>query len=395
MIAGPRFLARALSVKWLFLFAVSPLFSYFYLSTIKDPVVGTHRDFGVFYTASTLLMRGDVATLFDPDGFKAALIEVMGPGFPYLPFPYPPHSVLFIAFVAALPFLLSLYLWLLAGFLGVMAAMWRPLMRHWATALAFLLCPASVVNMAVGQNGFISAALLCGGLMLAPQRPVLAGLLFGLLSYKPQLGVLIPLLLIAGGHWRAFWTASATVATLILLSLGSLGSEAWLLYLTKSGPQQLQVAQYWVGRFQEMSPTFFMLGRLLKLALWQAWALQALAAILAAWAAVWTYRRQQVPHEIKVAVALMAIFIVSPYALTYDMTLVSLAILLALTAFKPKWWEFLAFGLAWLTPSIAHLTKEPVGPFLITLAFLVLLRRVDMMRKSVEPTPHRDAGIAA
>ena len=75
-------------------------------------------------------------------------------------------------------------------------------------ALAF---PAVYVNLAHGQNGFLSAALLGGSLLILDQRPKLAGVLIGLLAYKPQFGVLIPLVLIATGRWTVIAAAAATV----------------------------------------------------------------------------------------------------------------------------------------------------------------------------------------
>ena len=66
-------------------------------------------------------------------------------------------------------------------------------------ALAF---PAVLVNLGHGQNGFLTAALLGGALVVLDRRPIVAGILFGLLVYKPQFGLMIPLALVAGGHWR-------------------------------------------------------------------------------------------------------------------------------------------------------------------------------------------------
>lgn len=378
-----------ISIRNLFLFGLSPVLSFVYFNSINDPIFSTHRDFGVFYTASTLLWRGDALLLFDPDTFRAALADVMGKDFPYLPFPYPPHSLLFMMALAGLPYLVALAIWLSVGFVGVVAGLWRVLTRDWSSVLAFLLCPASMVNMAGGQNGFISAALLCGGLVQLPYRPALAGLLFGLLSYKPQLGLLIPILLMSTGQWRAFWVAAATVVALVFASALALGPEAWIFYLTKSGPQQLHMAQYWFGRFQAMSPTYFMAGRLLELDLWQAWALQGLSALIAVVAAVWAFRQKSASTQLKTATVLVAIFLISPYLLTYDMTIVSIAILLAMASFRPSWWEYAVMIMAWSLPALTLPSGMPIGPIIITILFFVLLRRVAMARETEAPSTTR------
>jgi alpha-1,2-mannosyltransferase len=50
-------------------------------------------------------------------------------------------------------------------------------------ALAF---PAVLINIGHGQNGFLTAALLSGALVVLDRRPIAAGILLGFLVYKPQ-----------------------------------------------------------------------------------------------------------------------------------------------------------------------------------------------------------------
>ncbi|MBI2256320.1 MAG: DUF2029 domain-containing protein [Proteobacteria bacterium] len=366
---------------WILILGIGPILSLIYARSIDDVIFSEHRDFGVFWTASTLLWRGEVLQLFDPAAFKAALTQVMGPDFPYLPFPYPPHSLFVLGPLSLLPYLLSLSLWLALTFGAMALALWQRLAQRRAMVLGLLLCPASAVNMAGGQNGFLSAALLGAGLLCLERRQILAGLCIGFLSYKPQLGLLLPFLLIAGGYWRAFITAGATVTVLVLLSALSFGPETWLFYLTKSGPYQAEIAQHWTGRFQFMSPTYFMAGRLLALPLPLAWALQITASLLASVGAIWAFR-QPASHALKAAIAMVAVFLVSPYALTYDLTIVSAAILLAFSVFSPKWWEYAVFLVVWLLPAFTLPADMPIGPLLISMLFLVLLRRVILMRNT-------------
>ena len=77
----------------------------------------------------------------------------------------------------------------------------------WMLALA---APMVLNNALVGQNGFLTAALIGGTLYLMPVRPILAGICLGLLSYKPQYGLLFPLVLIAAAQWRTFFSAAVT-----------------------------------------------------------------------------------------------------------------------------------------------------------------------------------------
>jgi ABC-type multidrug transport system fused ATPase/permease subunit len=371
---------------WVLILGIGPILSLVYARTIDDVIFSEHRDFGVFWTASTLLWRGEVLQLFEPAAFKAALAQVMGADFPYLPFPYPPHSLLILWPLSLFPYLSSLALWLALTFGAMALALRNGFEQRWIMLLGLLLCPASAVNMAGGQNGFLSAALLGAGLLCLERRQILAGLCIGVLSYKPQLGLLLPFLLIAGGYWRAFLAATATVIVLALLSALIFGVDSWSLYLTKSGPYQAEIAQHWTGRFQFMSPTYFMAGRLLNLPLPMAWAIQITASVLASVGALWAFR-QPVPHALKAAIAMVAVFLVSPYALTYDLTIVSAAILLAFSVFAPKWWEYAAFLVVWLLPAFTLPADMPIGPLLISILFLVLLRRVFVMRAAPMVAP--------
>ena len=63
--------------------------------------------------------------------------------------------------------------------------------------------------------------------ILLDRRPWLAGVLIGLLAYKPQFGVLIPIALLAGGRWRTIGAAIATVAALLAVSFATLGGGVW------------------------------------------------------------------------------------------------------------------------------------------------------------------------
>src|SRR5205085_656614 len=91
-------------------------------------------------------------------------------------------------------------------------------------AVAF---PAVFVNLGHGHNGFLTAALLGGGLILLDRRPVVAGILFGLMAYKPQFGLMIPLALAAGGRWRTIAAAAVTVAALVVTTTLVFGFDVW------------------------------------------------------------------------------------------------------------------------------------------------------------------------
>jgi uncharacterized membrane protein len=108
-----------------------------------------------------------------------------------------------------LPYPLAFAIWSLAGFAlyMVVAAAGERRPSH---ILMLAVAPAAVVNLVGGQNGFFTAVLLIGGLSLLDRRPIVSGILFGLLMIKPQLGLLLPLMLALTARWRCIASAAVT-----------------------------------------------------------------------------------------------------------------------------------------------------------------------------------------
>ena len=113
--------------------------------------------------------------------------------------------------LALLPYLGALAAWLGLTFAAFAAALsgWLDRRIGWRTILAF---PAVLMTAGHGQNAFLSAALLSTGAIWLAARPILAGVAFGLLAFKPHLGLMIPVALAAAGRWKTI--ASATVTDL-------------------------------------------------------------------------------------------------------------------------------------------------------------------------------------
>src|SRR5262249_22159756 len=141
---------------------------------------------------------------------------------PYYGWLYPPLLLLAVTPLALLPYPIALVVWQGASFalyLAVIAAILRRI-RHADITVArlWLRCaiafPAVFINLGHGQNGFLTAGLFGAALVALPQRPLLSGVLFGLLAYKPQFGLLIPVALLAAGQWRTVLAAGITVLAL-------------------------------------------------------------------------------------------------------------------------------------------------------------------------------------
>lgn len=329
--------------------------------------------------AATLALKGDAATIFDPLAFAAAYQAFSGMPVAFPAFPYPPHSLLYYLPLALLPFVAAYFAWVVATFLAFAAAVCRDAPRPARAALILLVSPAALTNLGGGQNGFLSGALLCGGLLLLDRRPYLAGILFGLLTYKPQLGIVVPFVLLAGGYYRTIGAAIATAALFSLASILLFGAEPWARFFVLSSPLQMRYLEEGIGTFTMMAPSTFMGGRMLGLPIAADYGLQAVVAIAAIAGTVWTFR-QKVPLEMKAAVAMVAVVLVPPYVFTYDMCIVAAAqVLLAPMVPALGRGERLIHAGVWLLP-IAMIPfaqiSLPVAPVLLGLLFWTLLRRV-------------------
>jgi hypothetical protein len=148
------------------------------------------------------------------------------------PFPYPPTFLLALAPLGMLPLVPAYVLWIAGTFALYLLA---TLGRHWRSlsGAALLLVPTTLLTVIAGHNGFLTATLLIGGLRCLKRLPVLAGVLLGLLTYKPQFGLIVLVVLLAAKAWRAITASVVTfIATFVASgavfgwSIGSRGCEA-------------------------------------------------------------------------------------------------------------------------------------------------------------------------
>jgi hypothetical protein len=329
------------------------------------------RDFINMWTASQLLEAGRTADIFDQDKFAAAQRRQLGPDFPFHFWSYPPQALLLTSGLSSLlHYKWALAAWLVCGlFFMLLAArlFWPGSGLPWL----LLLAPSGFVNILLGQNGFITTALAVAGFAVLPQRAVVAGIMFGLLTFKPQLGILIPIALIAMRQWSAMAAAAVTAALLLGLTHVSYGGDVWLQFWQSTMPHQMRFMAEAEGPFQWMMPGWFMAGRIIGLPLWLSQAVQAVMA-LAAVIVVYRAFRGQEDWRLKVAILFVATFVASPQGFNYDMGLVSVAILcLVVAALRTGWrrGEFIVIALCWVLP----LTMMPLNAIGLPVAPLLLL----------------------
>ena len=213
--------------------------------TANGPVDALGRplgtDFSNVYAAGTYVLEGRPQAPFDPALQYAREQAIFGPDTPFYGWHYPPFFLFVAAGLALLPYGLALAVWQIATFLLYLVSIRAILAaapigggtnddNRTVPALALLLAaafPAVFVNLSHGHNGFLSAALMGAALVTLDRRPVVAGVLFGLLVYKPQFGLMVPFVLAATGRWRTFAAAAATAMLLVLLATIAFGPQVW------------------------------------------------------------------------------------------------------------------------------------------------------------------------
>jgi len=276
------------------------------------------RDFLNTWMGGRSAFSGGPANWFDSDVYMAAILKVTGiPDLAPMYWSYPPHLMLFIWPFGLLGFLPSYMVWCAVGLaLYVWAAVAGGVDRRCWMFLA--VAPAVTVNVFLGQNGFLTAALLIGGLANLDRRPIIAGILFGILTIKPQLGLLLPVLLVLGGHWRVISSAIATTALLVAATAIWFGPDIWIQYLHKVAPQQHDLLNVAGVMGWPIVASAFVNARLVGLPDNHAWMVQGVVSACAFGAVVWTFWRKRDP-VLSQALYVTATFLFSPWILNYDM----------------------------------------------------------------------------
>jgi hypothetical protein len=281
------------------------------------------NDFVDVYAAGRLTLDGDPAAAYDWPTHKQTEVGAVGHDFAdYYGWHYPPTFLFAAAALASLPFVVAALVSLMATLAAYVAAMAGILGRTGIfVALGF---PAALWNLTAGQNGFLTAALIGGTLGLLERRPALAGVCLGLLTYKPQFGLLFPLVLIADRRWLTIAVAAAVAlgfAALSWLAFGSASWEAFVHWLPITSHEILGQGRADFGRLQSL----FGLVRAHGGSEQMAWTVQAIGSVGVAFGVTLLWR-SRAPYELKAAALAAGTLVVTPYLYMYDLTALAIAV---------------------------------------------------------------------
>jgi hypothetical protein len=350
-------------------------------------------DFSHYWLASSLAQAGHPLMVYQAPAFIAALEAYFKVAYP-VPWFYPPTFLLLIYPLAFLPYLASLGLWLaatLAAFLTVV----RRIAPHPLTLWLALAFPGTFQNFFNGQNGFLSTALLGGGLCLLDQSPWLAGALLGLISYKPHLFPLVPVALIAARRWRALLAALLTALLLAGASLLVFGPGVWLAFGTNLG-LTMSLTRQGLLPINKLVTIF---GALIQAGVGFPYALTIQAvATLAAAAGVFYLWRRPVAFAYQAAALVLATFLFTPYAFSYDLALLALPLAwLAWEGYNTGWrpGEPALLCLGWLLPilaSVMAIIKFQFTPVILAALLIWVVKSAAVVSRP--PGPDRAGPVA-
>jgi len=340
--------------------------------------IGT--DFSNVYAAGTLIWQGRPAEAYEPARQHAAEKAVFGGReVPFYGWLYPPFFFAVAFLVASLPYAWGLAIWLAASFAAYLAAM-RAIVPRPETLLIAAAFPAVFINIGHGQNGFLTAALLGGALHWLDRRPWLAGVLIGLLAYKPQFGVLIPVALLAGGRWNTIGAAAATVAALVAVSFVTLGGGVWHAFADSMTFTQTVVLEQGGIGWDKIQSAFSAM-RMWGAGVHSAYAIQIALALMLAASLAWLWQ-SNVVFELKASALATASLLATPYVLDYDLVVLAVAIVFFVRHGMNRGfhdYEISLLAAAWIVPllsrAVAGVTGIPLGLLVLLALYVFIVQR--------------------
>ena len=245
-------------------------------------------------------------------------------------FMYHPGMLLLLWPLAYLPYVAGYVAWVSVGMAACCIAV-AGSGRGWPLALLVVVTPSTLWTILCGQSSLLVAALLVGGLRLSPHRPVLGGMLIGLATYKPQLGLLVPVALVAAGQWRSILSAGATTLCIVGLSTAAFGYDVWPGWV-RHLPSIMAVRSGHMADWATLLATVSANLTCLGLKRHVADAIQTVSLLGCGALTWWCFRPRPAPsenrHLLSVSVLGIATFLATPFAFIYDLPLFTAAVLL-------------------------------------------------------------------
>lgn len=350
---------------------------------VRNNLIG--RDFLNIWMGARETIDGKASSIYTISDYMAEVHKLFGADYPQYNFSYPPHILVLILVFGLLPYFPALFAWSAAGIAALTAVLRKGMKERcsWPVLALIAASPASISNLVSGQNGTFTAACFLGGMYLCETSPLVAGVLFGLLTIKPHLGILIPLVLLLRRNFKCIASACVTTLSLVAASFVFWGVAPWHDYFSNIIPYQASLVGTSEAFYHRMMPGPY--SDIIALLPGDSRAGLLIYGAIAFLAFVGTFlavEREGVTPRTVVMLSL-ATLIILPYDFNYDMVAVSGALVIYMAALvEVPVLIHLVFGMLWALPlavyEIRLVPEMPVCSFvmLATLFYLYFQTRM-------------------
>jgi len=344
-------------------------------------------DFFVFYSSARFLWDGGAASnLYDAHLLKTFQLSLGSPLKGLHPFNYPPTYLFIIWPLGGLSYAVGLIIWQFLT-VTIFASTAKMAGLRLFEIVAAIVAPVTVFNISAGQNGNLTSALLIGGLALLARRQVAAGGLFGLLTVKPHMGLLVPVVCLAQRRWWAMAAAAGVTLVLVGASILVFGLTSWKAYFDFLVGFSTQIQAQSNSNFMKYSATILAAEQVMGLPKSLAYAIQIAVSCGVGAAVYWAYRRSQ-DEILRLVLLLVGVSLATPFGFLYDLPFMGVVVILLVrlglqSGFLP--FEPVCLAAAWAIPFLGIWGMErgvPLAPWIHLLLFCFILARFHLANKT-------------
>ena len=318
--------------------------------------IGTARlgiDYATFYTTGKMVISGDISSIYSMPIHHSVLENLVGAVPYFLEWVYPPTFLFAVVPLVFLPLQVSFVLWMIVTFIPAAFAVYFLSNKNKLAPLVFSLFPGTFLNIRWGQNGFLTAALLGFGIYFAETNPLMSGLMFGLLTFKPQIAMIPFVILLALKKWNVFGWSCLFAATFAAISGLVFGYQPWFDFVSTTFNSSSMLSDVWAGAMWGI-PTLYTSLRCMGLSG------IVLSGILVIFAAASIYAcvrvwKQTNQFSMRAMSLVMCLFLTLPYISLYECSLIGIPFtLLFFECIDKKEWSFHPYALLllWILPLI-------------------------------------------
>lgn len=369
--------------------------SFFVFRLVKDEAEKNNEnspfgvDFAVYYTAGQMVRSGETDDLYNASVHRASMEQIMGREMPpNLPWMYPPTFLLIVTPFSFLPYTTALVVWLSITFALALFAIFRLVPKQKSLALLAVGFPGVLMNLRWGQNGFLNTALLGFGLYFLESNPIMAGLMFGLLTYKPQIALFAFLILILSKKWRVLVWAIIFALGFAILSGVLFGFDAWVQFVQSfSNSTSGFLDENWLSN-AGVQPSMFINMRLAGMNDTINYITLGVIGLLVTGITGWVWHRTD-RIALKAVTMCTGTLLIIPYFLQYDLMILSIPLVLFsydLIEYGSRPIDFLLLLFLWATPVLDGLfviwTNVHICPFILMALIVDVVVRVKRQRKT-------------